>query len=297
MAAGVNMPGNDVQGRNLQILGTALSLARDVFKVRMDDKALDAANKLSGEKETRVAAEKKAADEVAFNKEFVLAPEAPNAFQLPGREGRYITRAEAQQKEKMAFDASQKERDRRTDIEKASMLAQTKADAKQPTEGERLTALYGKRLEQANNQLNNIEGAATSAGSYLESWLPSALQSKERQLLEQSQRNFITAALRKESGASISPTEFDTAKSQYFAQPGDSPEVVAQKKANRELVIQGFQVAAGKGYDNLTAQMGKSGSAPAADKKMEIPGVGVVSREDILKELQRRQGQTGTASK
>jgi hypothetical protein len=44
--------------------------------------------------------------------------------------------------------------------------------------------------------------------------------------------------LRRESGAAISPTEFDSARMQYFPQPGDKNDVLIQKKANRDIVIQ-----------------------------------------------------------
>lgn len=69
--------------------------------------------------------------------------------------------------------------------------------------------------------------------------LPSVLGGPDapQQQVEQAQRNFINAILRRESGAVISPGEFQNAALQYFPQPGDSPEVIAQKKRNRELTI------------------------------------------------------------
>jgi hypothetical protein len=63
------------------------------------------------------------------------------------------------------------------------------------------------------------------------------LASPGYQKFDQASRNFINAVLRKESGAAISPSEFDNAKVQYFPQPGDSPEKIAQKAANRATVI------------------------------------------------------------
>jgi len=69
--------------------------------------------------------------------------------------------------------------------------------------------------------------------------LPSVLGGPDapQQQVEQAQRNFINAILRRESGAVISPGEFQNAALQYFPQPGDTPEVIAQKKRNRELTI------------------------------------------------------------
>lgn len=70
----------------------------------------------------------------------------------------------------------------------------------------------------------------------------------EYQMAEQAQRDFVNAILRRESGAVISPSEFENAKKQYFPQPGDSPEVIQQKAANRQIAIDGVTRAAGSGY-------------------------------------------------
>lgn len=76
-------------------------------------------------------------------------------------------------------------------------------------------------------------------------------QTPEQQQVEQAHRDFINAVLRQESGAAIGASEFDNARKQYFPQPGDSKEVIAQKKANRELAIKGFQISAGPGGKNI----------------------------------------------
>jgi hypothetical protein len=65
-------------------------------------------------------------------------------------------------------------------------------------------------------------------------------QSPQQQQVEQAQRNFINAALRRESGAAIADSEFANAKQQYFPQIGDSDQVKAQKKANREQATRGI---------------------------------------------------------
>ena len=64
-------------------------------------------------------------------------------------------------------------------------------------------------------------------------------QSGEQQQVEQAQRDFINAVLRRESGAAIADSEFANARQQYFPQVGDSPEVIAQKRKNREIATAG----------------------------------------------------------
>lgn len=76
--------------------------------------------------------------------------------------------------------------------------------------------------------------------------LPSFAQSDTFRQQEQAERNFINAVLRRESGAAISPTEFDSAKKQYFPQPWDDTTTLSQKKQNRATVMQGIAAMTGK---------------------------------------------------
>lgn len=99
--------------------------------------------------------------------------------------------------------------------------------------------LYADRLNQADVTLAALGNKFTSKSSF-GGILPSFLQSGDRQSYEQAKTNFVTAVLRRESGAAISPTEFKTADTQYFPQAGDQPAVLAQKEALRNTVINNF---------------------------------------------------------
>jgi hypothetical protein len=74
------------------------------------------------------------------------------------------------------------------------------------------------------------------------------LVSNDRQKFEQAKRDFINAQLRRESGAAISPTEFESADKQYFPVPGDKPEVIKQKAANRRAAIEALGREGGPSY-------------------------------------------------
>jgi hypothetical protein len=91
-------------------------------------------------------------------------------------------------------------------------------------------------------------------------YFPNALKSAERQQFEQAQRDFVNATLRRESGAAISDTEFANAKQQYFPQPGDSTEVVAQKTANRQLTINSLQLSGGTAQQSTVIMTAPDGS-------------------------------------
>lgn len=90
-------------------------------------------------------------------------------------------------------------------------------------------------------------------------------QSAEQQQVEQAQRDFINAALRRESGAAIADSEFANARQQYFPQPGDSKEVREQKKANRELATRGILAEVPESERRLAQVSAPTpGTAPAA---------------------------------
>ena len=123
--------------------------------------------------------------------------------------------------------------------------------APQLTEGQANAALYADRIREALPIIEKFGSEGTSIRNRAASSIPGAgnyLVSDGYQQLDQAQRNFINATLRRESGAVISPQEFENAAKQYFPQPGDRPEVLAQKKANRESAMAGISRAAGPAY-------------------------------------------------
>jgi DNA-binding XRE family transcriptional regulator len=119
------------------------------------------------------------------------------------------------------------------------------------TSSQGVVATYTDRMIGANEKLNALEPVMTSAIEKLVDAIPVAgnwFVSSEYQQAEQAKRDFVNAVLRRESGAVISPSEFENADKQYFPQPGDKPEVIAQKRRNRQTVIQGFVREAGEAY-------------------------------------------------
>lgn len=114
-------------------------------------------------------------------------------------------------------------------------------------------AAYADRMVSADAVLSDpmLTEAMTSLVEQGKAGVPIAgnfLVSKEFQMAEQAQRDFVNAVLRRESGAVISPSEFENAKKQYFPQPGDTPEVIVQKARNRKTAIAGVSRAAGSNY-------------------------------------------------
>ena len=121
----------------------------------------------------------------------------------------------------------------------------------------KLTETQGKavgfydRANKANALLNGLEQQGTEIGARLIGNIPfgagNFAQSSEYQQFEQAQRDFINAILRQESGAAIGKDEFINAERQYFPQVGDKPEVIEQKRRNRETSANALRVQAGVG--------------------------------------------------
>lgn len=139
------------------------------------------------------------------------------------------------------------------------------SNVKAPTTAQQTVAEYAARIEQSNpiieqqqNTIKNMNIASFTA----QLALPSTFQSADIQQYMQAARNFINAKLRRESGAVISPTEFTEARQQYLPQPGDSEQVLVQKKANRDLVYASLKNAAGGAYQSVNELLGTQTQPP-----------------------------------
>ena len=123
--------------------------------------------------------------------------------------------------------------------------------APEPTKAQYDAGLFAGRLAQADPILTKLESAITGMNvlSYeFQLKAKPTFQSADMQSYMQAARNFINAVLRRESGAVISPEEFQEARAQYLPQPGDTADTLAQKKANRDYVFQSLRQQAGPAY-------------------------------------------------
>jgi len=112
---------------------------------------------------------------------------------------------------------------------------------------------YATRMIEASDVFNQTEDQI----AWLSKWeyilqksygkLPywSALQSDTVQKQAQAEQNFINAVLRRESGAAIWASEYNSAEKQYFPQPWDSAAVLEQKRKNRLTALKWISAATG----------------------------------------------------
>lgn len=151
---------------------------------------------------------------------------------------------------------------------------------KPATDAQNLAAGYAARVQQSTGIFDKLAtdiAAYDTVGFEVQKRLPNSQKSPAIQSYEQAAQNFINAVLRRESGAAIAPSEFDNARKQYLPSPGDSAVTLSQKKANRDLVLQGLQQSAGPAFQtpasandpmNLRGEMGGGASiAPVVAQK------------------------------
>lgn len=123
--------------------------------------------------------------------------------------------------------------------------------ASKATEGERNAAGFYERMRAASGELKGLEGSGydpTNLRDFLTtgSSIGNFAASPQGQQYHQAAMNWVRANLRKESGAAIGVDEAKQEIRNYFPQPGDSPQVIAQKARNRQVTEDAMRQAGGR---------------------------------------------------
>jgi hypothetical protein len=151
----------------------------------------------------------------------------------------------------------------------------TGIEGKPPNEAQGNAIAFGARMNDSNRTLENLEKEGVTSGGRLKGFVSGTLQSlvpyqgeklaagaesvmrpfssEKQNNYEQAKENFITAVLRKESGASINPDEFAREERKYFPQVGDSDSTIKQKQEARRLAISAMRQIAGPFSKNIDA--------------------------------------------
>lgn len=126
---------------------------------------------------------------------------------------------------------------------------------------------FAARMADAESVIQAMEAKGVSgsdyrtiaAGSGLTNWAASP----DGQDYRQAQENWVTANLRKESGAAIGKDEMDKDVRKFFPTPGDGESVKAQKARARSVAQQGMLVQAGPGAAQVQGILEKAGAKPS----------------------------------
>ena len=161
------------------------------------------------------------------------------------------------------------------------------------TESQGNATAFGMRMLESDNLLSNLEKEGTVSGGRIRGAVEGTLTSlipyqganlaegagsimnampgflggpsSEQQQYDQAKRNFITAVLRKESGASIGASEFLNEEKKYFPQAGEDDKVIKQKQRARKLAIEAMKIQAGPGSKSIVEAPTDASGASASD--------------------------------
>jgi len=174
----------------------------------------------------------------------------------------------------------------------AAATARANLDEKaKGTPDERKALSYASRLQQAEDVFGDLtkqgydRATLTESARGLLGSIAPAVKTTEYGKQTQAENNFINAQLRRESGAAIGKEERAAAEVQYFPRPGDTPEVVEQKRLNRIQAIKNLNNEAGRG---LLPGSPDTNVQPAAAPKM-VTVIAPNGREKMIPESMVQQ--------
>jgi len=156
-------------------------------------------------------------------------------------------------------------------INREAQQAERDIKRSEGTEGQKLSAGFAARMEAANAIISQLEPAGGLPGVMTEvagaipfvgGYAQRMVMSPEQQKYKQAADNWIRANLRKESGAAIGVDEMEAEYRTYFPQPGDSPEVIQQKAAARQITTDAMKQNAGPVYRPTQAAVRPTAQQP-----------------------------------
>lgn len=130
---------------------------------------------------------------------------------------------------------------------------------------------FAVRMVRANERLNNVmngpDGKPGTADDYDPTqygdaaargvpFIGNSLQSDQGRQYYQAMSDWVTANLRKESGAVIGVDEMSQEIQKYFPMPGDDPGTIAAKAESRRLSEAAMKTAAGRAFGEINESLG-----------------------------------------
>jgi len=144
-------------------------------------------------------------------------------------------------------------------INREAQEAEREAKRLEGTEGQRLAAGFAARMDAANAIIPFV-------GTYAQR----KAMTEQQQRYKQAADNWIRANLREESGAVIGGEEMAAEYRTYFPQPGDTPQVIAQKAQARQITTQAMKQNAGPVYRPTQGATIPTSTAPSVPSGVTV---------------------------
>lgn len=167
----------------------------------------------------------------------------------------------AEEERKRAAEARANASDRRAEESAAREREKFQRDlvkeeqGSEATESERTAAFLGTRLVGNAQQINDVLGRNSAAGSptlgaeavrgIFGDTVANYKTGADRQIVEAAQLDFIDAALTLGTGAAYTPEQLETYRKSYFPVLGDKPETIASKRNRLKILLEAGRVKAG----------------------------------------------------
>jgi hypothetical protein len=153
---------------------------------------------------------------------------------------------------------------------------------KTPNESQNTLATYASRIEQNLPVITGLidKGYVPSPKDYMlvssgaNPMIVQAGLSDQGKMYYGTASQIINAIMRRESGAAISAGEWANANARWLPQPGDPPELIAQKRANLSRELEVLKEASGPAYVQPTQQQPAAPppAKPAAAPRRKVVG-------------------------
>tara|TARA_S200002703_G_scaffold52390_1_gene45407 strand:+ start:214 stop:1632 length:1419 start_codon:yes stop_codon:yes gene_type:complete len=133
-------------------------------------------------------------------------------------------------------------------------LMGSKAEAPKLDAEARKAVGFADRMDNAESELAKVMENFDPSGSFqgLASVMPNIAKSEERQMYEALALDWITANLRRESGAAIGEKEYENDLKKYFPAAGDSAETVKLKESLRQQAVKSIMGPIQSSYPTLS---------------------------------------------
>ena len=139
----------------------------------------------------------------------------------------------------------------------------------------------------------------TSSGQWIDNseWAPNWMKNKKAVEAHAAQANWIETYLRDASGAAIPPSERMAYAKDYFPQPGDTPDVVANKERLRQQKMENSLIGSGPKGQRLISEMKKKQAPKYEQDVIKYAQDHNISPEQAQKIKNQRLSETQTAGR
>jgi len=158
---------------------------------------------------------------------------------------------------------------------------------KPPTEGQLAGAGYLQRMTAAEEIMRDLErregvvSIPVAKTILMDTGVEGYTLNPAEQQIAQAQRDWVRAKLRKESGAVIGPEEMAAEVRTYFPQPGEGPEVIAQKAEARRRAERQMQIGSGTAAEQA-GDISQPYAAPIRADELARAGIGTQGGTDSV---------------